>query len=320
MASLSRRSIAAISVAALLAFVAVVAFVFSILVTPADSNPFAGQTLYVNPDSTAAQAAASSSGEEQAAAARIAAVATGIWITPEQHDTRSVASFVRGVVADAATALALPVLVVYGIPDRDCSTGLSSGGTTSADYPDWVGEIAAGIGEYPAVVILEPDSLASIPSCDNEQERVGELSAAIEALGATPASIYLDGGHSSWLSAADQAALLTEAGVAGVRGFASNVANYNTTADELAYDEQVSELVGGSHFVIDTSRNGNGSNGEWCNPSGRALGEEPAATDDVDGHDANLWVKVPGESDGTCNGGPEAGQWWAEMALELTEG
>ena len=34
--------------------------------------------------------------------------------------------------------------------------------------------------------------------------------------------------------------------------------------------------------------------------------------------DAYLWVKTPGESDGTCNGGPRAGQWWPEYALGLS--
>lgn len=33
--------------------------------------------------------------------------------------------------------------------------------------------------------------------------------------------------------------------------------------------------------------------------------------------DAFLWVKRPGESDGTCHGGPPAGQFWGGYALEL---
>ena len=35
--------------------------------------------------------------------------------------------------------------------------------------------------------------------------------------------------------------------------------------------------------------------------------------------DAYLWVKRPGESDGTCKGGPKAGQWWASYALALAK-
>jgi endoglucanase len=35
--------------------------------------------------------------------------------------------------------------------------------------------------------------------------------------------------------------------------------------------------------------------------------------------DAYLWIKYPGESDGPCNGGPTAGQWWADYALGLAQ-
>ena len=34
--------------------------------------------------------------------------------------------------------------------------------------------------------------------------------------------------------------------------------------------------------------------------------------------DAFLWIKQHGESDGTCQGGPRAGSWWTEIALELS--
>ncbi|MCW2873942.1 glycoside hydrolase family 6 protein, partial [Actinacidiphila oryziradicis] len=33
--------------------------------------------------------------------------------------------------------------------------------------------------------------------------------------------------------------------------------------------------------------------------------------------DAYLWVKRPGESDGSCRGAPPAGQWWSDYALRL---
>ncbi|MGW5026607.1 glycoside hydrolase family 6 protein, partial [Streptomyces albidoflavus] len=33
--------------------------------------------------------------------------------------------------------------------------------------------------------------------------------------------------------------------------------------------------------------------------------------------DAYLWIKRPGESDGSCRGGPSAGTWWPEYALGL---
>jgi endoglucanase len=76
--------------------------------------------------------------------------------------------------------------------------------------------------------------------------------------------------------------------------------------------------LGGKHFIIDTSRNGNGPlSGAWCNPPGRALGTPPTTGTGEPIVDAFLWIKRPGESDGTCEGGPAAGRWWPEYALEL---
>jgi endoglucanase len=72
--------------------------------------------------------------------------------------------------------------------------------------------------------------------------------------------------------------------------------------------------------VIDTSRNGRGADGDkWCNPAGRALGSRPTAITGEPLADAFFWVKTPGESDGNCNGGPAAGEWWAENALGLAQ-
>jgi endoglucanase len=94
------------------------------------------------------------------------------------------------------------------------------------------------------------------------------------------------------------------------------------------------------HFVIDTSRNGQGpwvppphpagDPQDWCNPPDRGLGYRPTADTGVPLLDAYLWVKIPGESDGQCYRwttgpldpvrgtlDPAAGQWFPDMALEL---
>ena len=34
---------------------------------------------------------------------------------------------------------------------------------------------------------------------------------------------------------------------------------------------------------------------------------------------AYLWIKDPGVSDGTCNGGPPAGDYWPRYALSLVQ-
>jgi len=92
----------------------------------------------------------------------------------------------------------------------------------------------------------------------------------------------------------------------------------------IQFGNTVSSKTGGKHYVIDTSRNGNGpydSSGQdaWCNPPERALGQQPTTNTGNPLVDAYLWVKVPGESDGTCRGGPNAGTWWSDYAKGLAE-
>ncbi|MCR6031379.1 cellobiohydrolase [Nocardioides sp. zg-579] len=289
---------------------------------PQERNRFAEQPQYVDPDSRTGQAAwqaeADGRADEAAAFAELAQVPQGIWVTPEERPPGAVGQYVSAVLAAADEAGRVPLLVVYGIPDRDCTGGYSSGGLDVGSYVPWVQEIATAAAPYAAAVVLEPDALASAVECDRRQERVDLLARAVDALAAAGVTTYVDGGHSGWVPARKVAALLREVGVDKVRGFATNVSNYQTDPDEVAWAERLSGLVGGTHYVVDSGRNGAGSPPEdWCNPPGQALGQEPGYVDDGTGLDAYLWVKPPGESDGECNGGPPAGEFWAQRALEL---
>lgn len=248
---------------------------------------------------------------------------------PAVISTQSVASWlggwsgnVQGAAANIVTAAAsqnkLATLVIYNIPGRDCGS-YSAGGSANGDhYKAWIRQLAAGIGSNKAIVILEPDALAQI-DCLSEADqalRYSLLADAVNVLATqTKAFIYIDAGHSGWISAATMTDRLKKANIGQARGFSLNVSNFISTDQNTSYGNSISASTGKA-FVIDTSRNGNGSNGEWCNPRGRALGASP--TTNVGGNvDAYLWVKVPGESDGTCNGGPSAGAWWEEYAQEL---
>lgn len=290
-------------------------------VTKTETSVVTGPDLYVNPDGPAASAVSRlkadplSSSREINLASRLAKVPTAIWLLPEEHPVSTVQSFVSGVVSDATVRRELPVFVVYGLPGRDCGNE-SSGGISSAAYSQWVQQIALGIGKRSAWVILEPDSLALSSQCSEAATWGSDLAGAVDALTATSAWVYLDAGHSDWLPVSQMASILKQAHVEKVRGFATNVSNFNTTAEEESYAENLSAALGGAHFVIDTSRNGNGSSGQWCNPPGRALGELPD-THPINNRDALLWIKQPGESDGQCNGGPKAGVWWGQYAVEL---
>ncbi|WP_170866903.1 glycoside hydrolase family 6 protein [Nocardioides lianchengensis] len=289
---------------------------------PQLDNPFLDRPQYVEAGSSTDEAARQAAADGDGNAAiyeRLAKVPQGIWLTPEDFPRGQVGDHVAEIVKKADDEGDLPVFVVYGIPDRDCTGGFSAGGLSNEDYGPWVDEIAraAGGGDA-AVVVLEPDALASAIDCDNRSERVDLIAAAVDSLREAGVTTYVDGGHSSWIRAGDLAPLLKEVGVDTVRGFATNVSNFQTDADERAFADELVELLGGDvHYVIDRGRNGNGASDEWCNPSGRAFGDQPGYVDDSTRLDAYLWVKPPGESDGECNGGPAAGGFWAQRVQEL---
>jgi endoglucanase len=168
-----------------------------------------------------------------------------------------------------------------------------------------------------AIVIIEPDALAHISTDCPSDSRYADLSDAVSVFASTTkASTYLDAGHSAWIGANEMATRLQKANVGQARGFSLNISNFQTTASNRAYGDMISAKTGKS-YVIDTSRNGQGPQGsEWCNPSGRGLGAKPAIVNSGN-LDAYIWAKIPGESDGACNGGPAAGVWWGEYAAEL---
>jgi endoglucanase len=283
-----------------------------------DANPLAGQPLYVNPNSAAMRAAHSASPPSP----ELTAIAN----TPQAYwmDQASTPAVDAKYIADAQAAGTIPVLALYGIPHRDCGS-FAAGGFGSADaYRGWIDGVAAAVGSGPAAIILEPDALAMADclSADQRQERFDLMRYAVDTLTRNPAAaVYIDGGHSRWLSVEDMAARLNQVGVDKARGFSLNTANFFTTEEEIGYGEAISGLTNGSNYVIDTSRNGAGPIDDpmyWCNPGGRALGTPPTTATAGPHADAYLWVKRPGESDGSCGRGePSAGRFMNDYAIEL---
>ncbi|MET8863894.1 glycoside hydrolase family 6 protein [Nonomuraea sp. NPDC004580] len=238
-----------------------------------------------------------------------------------------VSATVSAYVAAADSADRLPVLVAYNIPGRDACGGHSGGGAGSESaYRAWISAFASAIGDRPAVVVIEPDSLGDFACMDDEDiaARNRMLTYATEQFRdhAPNTWAYLDAGNAGWVASGTMAQRLRNAGVGNVRGFAVNVSNYYTTAQSAAYASDVNAaLGGGAKWVIDTSRNGKGSNGEWCNPAGRRLGT-PAQVGGDRGTELLLWVKVPGDSDGNCGIAPgtPAGTFSPELAIRLIDG
>lgn len=288
----------------------------------ASSTQLYGNGPYTSPTSEAAKNAAALAASDPAgavAASTIARYPVATWLgewTTGTTLTKTITSATAGAAATGTTA----VFVTYAIPERDCG-GYSSGGFDEARYDAWVDQIVAGLAGKRAAVIVEPDALAMLsdPRCSPSlaQQRTRILAREVAALTAAGVPAYLDAGNSNWVQPQVMAARLTAAGVQNGRGFATNVSNYYPVAQERAYADKVSALTGGSHYVIDTSRNGTGWRGTWCNGPGAGLGTTPRVVSDGSALDALLWVKTPGASDGTCNGGPAAGVWWSAYAQQL---
>jgi endoglucanase len=141
-------------------------------------------------------------------------------------------------------------------------------------------------------------------------------------------AVFMEGGYSDANSAPYAAKLLNAAGVRQIQGFFTNDTHLQWTSHELKYAEAVSKLTGGAHFIINTATNGKGpllnphpaTQGieDLCNPPGRGLGipdtTDPGLSPELD---ALLWTSPPGNSSGTCNGGPPNGTFWVAGAEAL---
>lgn len=286
--------------------------------------------LWVDPDSPAARQVELWEEEGRGADAQavrwIAEQPVADWPTGE----RDPGPEVRAVADAARKAGQTAVFVAYNIPHRDCGQYSSGGAENSDAYGEWIGSFAEQLGDTEAMVILEPDAVPHLlDGCTAEMyadKRYELLTEAVERLKQQPGTrVYLDAGNPTWITDPGQLAeALRRAGIERADGFALNVANFRSTEDSLEYGQQLAGLLDDAHFVIDTSRNGNGalddgSEEAWCNPPGRALGTPPTMDTGEPLVDAYLWIKRPGESDGQCRGGPAAGQWWPEYALKLVQ-
>jgi endoglucanase len=263
----------------------------------------------------------------------LAAQPTATWITTPGDPYVEVERLSRA----AAAAGELPVLVAYHAPVRDCRQYSAGGAANIDEYLHWIGSFAAGLADRPALVVLEPDAIPqAVTGCEglDPAQRYELLFQAVAILDRQPRTrIYLDAGNPRWIG--DVAALATalrRSNVHSADGFSLNVANFVPTEEVATFGLALSqELERGApagappaHFVIDTSRNGAGplpadedDPERWCNPPGRRLGQPPTTSPGLPRVDALLWIKQPGDSDGTCRGGPPAGSWWPEMAADL---
>ncbi|WP_285775830.1 glycoside hydrolase family 6 protein [Microtetraspora sp. NBRC 13810] len=238
------------------------------------NNPYAGAAGYVNPD-WSAKAAAEPGGDA------VADLSTAVWMDRiaaiegpgsamglRDHLDEAVEQDA----ANGATPLTIQV-VIYNLPNRDCSALASNGELLIAQnglnrYKTEYVDVIAAILDDPQyanlriVTIIEIDSLPNlvtnlnVPKCQEAQQTgayVQGVQHALNKLHAIPnVYTYVDAAHHGWLgwdtnfgpaanlfaSTADG----TTAGKASVDGFITNTANYSALTEP--------------HFTVNTNVNG----------------------------------------------------------------
>ncbi len=348
-------------------------------------NPFAGASFFVNPSyAERVLTSIDDAPDKEAALREVAKQPTAIWL-----DRIAAVDRVPPALAAAAQQAAaqgqprVPVFVVYDLPNRDCAAHASAGELRAEAEgeqryrSEFIDVIAGEFARHPEqriVAILEPDSLANlatnmnVPKCAESADLYKRsIAYAIATLSLPNVYLYIDAAHTGWLgwdgNRSAMAAIYHEVlelagGTDRIRGFATNVSNYNALdgnwgwklessnpcPSEYCYVEKLNETleaagIRGKGFLVDTSRNGVAEArtqwGHWCNIKGAGLGERPAIAPRPL-VDAYYWVKPPGESDGVSDpkaprfdeycvsqdsapDAPQAGEWFSSYFLELVD-
>jgi endoglucanase len=234
----------------------------------------------------------------------------------------------------------VPLMVVMRHQGKGCSGTYRAGGVAEDRRTmRWYDDFADSVGNSRVVIAFEPDSLGTVDCLarDRRKARLDVLRYGVDRLSQLPnATIYLEAGASDWEPATRTAKQLRYIGVSKVRGFMLNVTHHDWTRANILHGLQISRMVGGKHFIINTSYNGRGplhyrkwinrakhrwrTINVWCHPGLRGLGPAPTTATANPTVDAYMYINRPGYSAGSCNGGPlPVGTWWAARALMYAE-
>lgn len=298
-------------------------------------------------------------------------VSTFNWITTRAGLTGITTSIKEARAQQKGGKKVIVGLVLYNLPDRDCSAGESAGELSSAnnglkiykmEFVDEYAKLVSKAQDLDFAIVLEPDSLGNaitnqgIPFCASATPVYEEgIAYAISKLQYPNVHLYIDAAHGGWLGWADNlkptaqifakvvamAKKLNPA--AKIRGFATNVSNYNSfqakvrenytewspSWDESHYASSLATYLEAeglpSNFIIDQGRvalpHARAEWGEWCNVSPSGFGQLPGTKTNNTHIDSLVWIKPGGESDGRCGleGAPAAGAWFDEYVQMLVK-
>ncbi|KAJ0297659.1 hypothetical protein COL5a_004812 [Colletotrichum fioriniae] len=223
------------------------------------TNPFDGKKLYANPDwadkleQTHDAFVAKGDTVNAGKVRTIQDIGTFVWIADVSGLANIDTAIERARAVQSKTGEQRIVgLVLYDLPDRDCSAGESAGEFSSENnglelYKETFikpyAEKLAAASDLTFAVVLEPDSLANLVTnlgiefCAKAQPVYEDgIAYAISSLQYDHVNLYIDAAHGGWLGWNDNlepsaklfAKVVQKAGNSTkIRGFSTNVSNYN---------------------------------------------------------------------------------------------
>ncbi|KAK2768391.1 1,4-beta-D-glucan cellobiohydrolase cel6b [Arachnomyces sp. PD_36] len=228
---------------------------------PKDSgvNPFEGKTPYVNPayaeklNETREAFLAKNDTLNAARTRAVEDVGTFVWVSSMDNLPNIDEAITEARTVQEETGEEQIIgLVLYDLPNRDCSAGESAGefeldkdglNRYKTEFVDPYAETVAAADDLSFAIVLEPDSLGNaitntgIEFCNVSIPAYKEgIAYAIKSLQFDHVSLYIDAAHGGWLGWEDNleptAAVMAEvvelAGPgAKIRGYVTNVSNYN---------------------------------------------------------------------------------------------
>ena len=296
-------------------------------------------------------------------------ISTFTWVTSRAHLSNITTTIAEARQQKKKGKEMIVGLVLYNLPDRDCSAGESAGELTldndgfriyKSQFVDKYAKLVKEAKDLTFAIVLEPDSLGNavtnqgIAACAKATPYYEQgIAYAISKLQASNVHLYIDAAHGGWLGWTDNlkptaqvfAKVVAMAkklnSKAKIRGYATNVSNYNSfnakvrenyteyspSWDESHYASSLAPYLEAeglpSRFIIDQGRvalpGAREEWGEWCNVSPSGFGTPPTTKTNNTYVDSLVWIKPGGESDGRCGleGAPAAGAWFDEYVQML---
>ncbi|KAF1928612.1 glycoside hydrolase family 6 protein [Didymella exigua CBS 183.55] len=298
-------------------------------------------------------------------------ISTFTWVTSRAHLSNITTTIAEARAQKKKGNDMIVGLVLYNLPDRDCSAGESAGELAldndgfrlyKSQFVDKYAKLVKEAKDLTFAIVLEPDSLGNavtnqaIAACAKATPFYEQgIAYAIAKLQAPNLHLYVDAAHGGWLGWADNlaptAAVFAKVvalaqkitSKAKIRGFATNVSNYNAfnarvrenyteyspSWDESHYASALAPYLEAqglpSKFIVDQGRvallGAREEWGEWCNIAPSGFGPLPTTKTNNTLVDSLVWIKPGGESDGRCglDGAPAAGAWFDEYVQMLVQ-